>query len=72
MVSAAAIFSTNCRVTTSPAISEACTEKKVPAAATGVPLRTPAALKVRPVGSEPEATDHVTGGSPPDTVKFCE
>ena len=40
--------------------------------ATGVPEIVPAALRLRPVGSEPEASAHVYVGVPPVAVSDCE
>jgi hypothetical protein len=41
-------------------------------ASVGVPLSTPAELKVNPVGSDPPATDHVYGSTPPVPDSVCE
>ena len=41
-------------------------------AASGIPVRAPAAESVNPPGNVPEATDHVYGAVPPVADKFCE
>jgi hypothetical protein len=47
------------------------TKAKVPAVL-GVPEIVPVALSVRPVGSKPEAMDHVYGAVPPVTARLWE
>ena len=59
-------------VTLAPAASVAlATKGNVPACA-GAPLITPPGESASPSGREPESTDQVMGGVPPDAVRACE
>ena len=53
-------------------LSVALTEKVALPPATGVPEIVPAALRLRPVGSDPETSAHVYAGVPPVAVSDCE
>ena len=54
------------------ALSATCTVKLLVPAAVGVPLMTPALLKLKPAGSVPELTDQVYGVVPPLAANVCE
>jgi len=54
------------------ALSVTLTVKLLDPAAPGVPDIVPPAERLKPVGSEPLATDHVYGGDPPEAPSACE
>ena len=63
---------TNCFEAVTLAESVTVTVKVNAPLCVGVPLRTPAELKVTPAGNAPEVNDHVYGLVPPVAVKVCE
>jgi len=76
---AVVIFGAGALTTIDRALDEVCealsvtwTVKLLVPDAAGVPLITPAVVKVKPAGSAPAATDHVCGGVPPVAAKVWE
>ena len=70
--SAALIVTDMVLVGAAPAASVTLTVKLNVPAAVGVPLKTPAELKLKPPGTDPELTDHVSVPVPPVVAKVCE
>jgi hypothetical protein len=54
------------------ALSVTFTVKFAGPAAVGVPETVPAALRFRPAGSDPPASDQEYGGAPPVATSVCE
>ena len=59
-------------VALTPALSATLTVKADVPAAEGVPLIVPVGLRLSPPGREPELSDHVYGGDPPNAMRTCE